>query len=187
MADFIDAEGFRANVGIVLMHADGRVFLGRRIGNRGWQFPQGGIQRGEDLERALFRELHEEIGLAPHAVQIVACTRDWLHYRLPASLVRRNQRPLCVGQKQRWFLLRLVHDVEGFRFDYTHEPEFDQWRWADFWEPLREVIEFKRKVYERMLHELGIAAFPAGLPPYPAWWGAVVLNSAQASPARDSF
>jgi putative (di)nucleoside polyphosphate hydrolase len=174
MSDFIDAEGFRANVGIVLMHSDSRVFLGRRVGNRGWQFPQGGIRRDEPLEAALFRELYEEIGLGQEDVEIVGRTGDWLRYRLPARLVRRHQQPLCIGQKQRWFLLRLRREPSNFRFDQTAEPEFDQWRWADFWDPLREVVEFKRAVYRRMLHELGAAAFPAGLPPYPAWWREVV-------------
>lgn len=183
MSDFIDADGFRANVGIVLMHDDGRVFLGRRAGNRGWQFPQGGIQRGEPLEQALFRELHEEIGLVRADVQVVGRTTKWLRYRLPARLVRRHQRPLCIGQKQRWFLLRLLRHQTDFRFDHTEQPEFDQWRWTDFWEPLREVVDFKRKVYERMLHELGMTAFPSGLPPYPAWWSEVA-PSVTAAAAR---
>ena len=181
VTDFIDADGFRANVGIVLMHDDGRVFLGRRIGNRGWQFPQGGILRGEAPEQALFRELHEEIGLAQGDVDVIGRTSNWLRYRLPARLVRRNQRPLCIGQKQRWFLLRLRREPEAIRFDHTDQPEFDQWRWADFWDPVREVVDFKRKVYQRMLHELGAAAFPTGLPPYPGWWSDCV-----AAPRRPS-
>ena len=177
MTDLIDAEGFRANVGILLMHQDGRVFLGRRAGNRGWQFPQGGILQGEPLEQALFRELHEEIGLQRADVQIIGCTTDWLHYRLPTRLVRRNRQPLCIGQKQRWFLLRLARSDADFHFDQTPQPEFDQWRWSDFWEPLREVVDFKRTVYERMLHELGVVAFPLGLPPYPPWWGDIAPSA----------
>ena len=169
--DQIDRYGYRANVGIVLMHDDGRLFLGRRIGNRGWQFPQGGVRRGEPLEQALFRELKEEIGLDPGHVDIAASTRNWLRYRLPARFVRREQSPLCIGQKQRWYLLRLRSvDDPRFRFDHTPEPEFDQWRWADFWDPVREVIPFKRPVYLKALHELGSSAFPDGLPPYPQWW-----------------
>lgn len=177
MSDYIDASGFRANVGIVLMRDDRRVFLGRRVGNKGWQFPQGGIQRGEAPEEALFRELHEEIGLTPADVRVLGRTTGWLRYRLPARLVRRHQQPLCIGQKQRWFLLQLLQDREEFRFDHTAEPEFDQWRWSDFWDPLREVVDFKRQVYERMLHELGGRAFPQGLPPYPAWWQDVAPSS----------
>ncbi len=170
MADLIDRDGFRANVGIVLMHDDGRLFIGRRTGGKGWQFPQGGMRRGEAAEESLFRELHEEIGLSSGDVRIVAQTRRWLRYRLPARFVRRESLPLCVGQKQRWYLLRLQHADPKFRFDLTGEPEFDRWRWVDYWQPMREVIYFKRNVYNRALHELGAVAFPDGLPPYPDWW-----------------
>jgi putative (di)nucleoside polyphosphate hydrolase len=180
MVDLIDAEGFRANVGIVLMHDDGRVFIGRRTGGKGWQFPQGGVRRGESPEESLFRELHEEIGLSSEDVRIVAQTRRWLRYRLPARFVRRDSKPLCIGQKQRWYLLRLRHADPQFRFDLTGEPEFDRWRWVDYWQPIREVIYFKRKVYTRALHELGVVAFPSGLPPYPDWWHA----DTGATPAR---
>lgn len=176
--DHIDRDGFRANVGIVLMHDDGRVFLGRRIGGRGWQFPQGGIRRGEDVEEALFRELREEIGLGPEAVVVVAETRSWLRYRLPPRYLRRDSLPLCIGQKQRWFLLRSLASEPAVRFDHTAEPEFDQWRWAGYWEPVREVIHFKREVYGRALHELGGRAFPGGLPPYPQWWASVGASRA---------
>jgi len=171
MTDVIDSQGFRANVGIVLMHDDGRVFLGRRVGGRGWQFPQGGMRQGEDAEAALMRELQEEIGLAPEDVTVVGRTDRWLRYRLPAKFVRRHQHPVCIGQKQRWFLLKLAREDVHFRFDLTGEPEFDEWRWAGYWEPVREVIRFKRPVYRRALHELGALAFPGGLPAYPEWWG----------------
>jgi len=184
MADMIDRDGFRANVGIVLMHDDGRLFIGRRTGGKGWQFPQGGVRRGETAEESLFRELNEEIGLSSEDVRIVAQTRRWLRYRLPARFVRRDSKPLCVGQKQRWYLLRLRHAEPQFRFDLTGEPEFDRWRWVDYWQPIREVIYFKRRVYTRALHELGAAAFPGGLPPYPDWWhqeaGAVPARAASA-------
>jgi putative (di)nucleoside polyphosphate hydrolase len=170
MSDVIDRDGFRANVGIVLMGDDGKLFLGRRPGGRGWQFPQGGMRRGESAEESLFRELHEEVGLKPADVQLLGVTARWLRYRLPARYVRRDQRPLCLGQKQRWFLLRLATDEKGIRFDLTGEPEFDRWRWVDYWQPVKEVIYFKRPVYVRALHELAPLARPEGLPPYPTWW-----------------
>ncbi len=169
--DYIDREGYRANVGIVLMHGDGRVFLGGRRGGRGWQFPQGGIRHGESPDAALYRELREEIGLEPADVQLIGKTRGWLRYRLPQQFVRRDSEPLCIGQKQRWFMLRLLGPESSLRFDTTDQPpEFDRWRWADFWEPVREVIFFKRRVYARALHELGELVFTEGLPPYPEWW-----------------
>jgi putative (di)nucleoside polyphosphate hydrolase len=170
MSDVIDRDGFRANVGIVLMGASGKLFLGRRTGGKGWQFPQGGMRRGESAEESLFRELHEEVGLKPSDVELLGVTSRWLRYRLPARYVRREQRPLCLGQKQRWFLLRLASDEADIRFDLTGEPEFDRWRWVDYWQPVKEVIYFKRPVYVRALHELAPLARPDGLPPYPAWW-----------------
>jgi len=169
MGDLIDRDGFRANVGIILMQDGGQVFIGRRPGGKGWQFPQGGMRRGESAEEALFRELTEEIGLTDAHVAIVGQTSRWLRYRLPSRFVRETT-PRCLGQKQRWFLLRLKSSAPEFRFDMTAEPEFDRWRWVDYWQPIREVIYFKRTVYTRALHELGRYAFPGGLPPYPAWW-----------------
>jgi putative (di)nucleoside polyphosphate hydrolase len=165
MSDVIDTEGFRANVGIVLMRGDGSVFLGRRARGGGWQFPQGGMQTGEAPEQSLFRELHEEIGLTSSDVELVGATQEWLRYRLPARYVRREQLPLCIGQKQRWYLLRLRQGAAKFAFTATTEPEFDQWRWS-----VREVIFFKRPVYVQMLRELAALAFPQGPPPLPAWW-----------------
>jgi putative (di)nucleoside polyphosphate hydrolase len=170
MTDLIDTDGFRANVGIILMLHE-QVFLGRRTGGRGWQFPQGGVRRGESLEQALYRELEEEIGIAKADVTLLGQTDRWLRYRLPARYVRRNQQPLCIGQKQRWFLLSLKRADAAFDFTRTEQPEFDQFRWTGYWEPVKEVIYFKRAVYARALNELVDLAFPRGQPPpRPPWW-----------------
>src|ERR1700689_1792055 len=119
MNDVNDSDGFRTNVGIVLMRGAGEVFLGRRMGGRGWQFPQGGVREGEALEAALFRELHEEVGLQSTQVELTASTARWLRYRLPARYVRRHSRPLCIGQKQRWYLLRVRSPGVQFALDLT--------------------------------------------------------------------
>ena len=181
MSDVIDRDGFRANVGIVLMADTGKLFLGRRTGGKGWQFPQGGMRQGESPEESLFRELHEEVGLTSADVNLLGATTRWLRYRLPARYVRREQRPLCLGQKQRWFLLSLKSDEKDIRFDATGEPEFDRWRWVDYWQPVKEVIYFKRPVYVRALHELAPLARPEGLPPYPAWWARHARRGAEQS------
>jgi putative (di)nucleoside polyphosphate hydrolase len=170
MTDHIDSEGFRANVGIILANADGKLLLAGRIGNKGWQFPQGGMLVGETEEAAMYRELHEEVGLGPEDVEILGLTRDWLRYRLPDRYVRRGSKPLCIGQKQRWFMLKLLGPEDRVRFDRCDSPEFDRWRWVDFWKPVNEVIYFKRRVYASALHELGPHVFPDGLPPRPRWW-----------------
>jgi putative (di)nucleoside polyphosphate hydrolase len=114
--------------------------------------------------------LHEEVGLVVADVEILGCTRDWLRYRLPDKYVRRGSKPLCIGQKQRWFMLKLLGAEERVRFDRCENPEFDRWRWVDFWKPVNEVIYFKRRVYASALHELGPHVFPDGLPPRPRWW-----------------
>ena len=183
MSDVIDQDGFRANVGIVLMH-HGQVFLGRRAGGRGWQFPQGGMRSGESLEQAVYRELEEEIGIDESAVELIGQTEEWLRYRLPRRYVRRNQRPVCIGQKQRWLLLLLKKQEVAFDFRRTPQPEFDRWRWVPYWEPVREVIYFKRPVYVRALTELARLAFPSGeSPPLPEWWDEVTARSAGAAAA----
>ncbi len=175
MSDHIDSDGFRTNVAIVLMRGE-RVFLGRRTGGRGWQFPQGGVRLGEKPEQALYRELDEEIGVAASSVELIGQTAGWLRYRLPPRYIRRNSRPVCIGQKQRWFLLRLTASEITFDFGRTSEPEFDQWRWAEYWEPVREVIYFKRPVYAHALGELAPLAFPQGPPPLPPWWAQVTAR-----------
>jgi putative (di)nucleoside polyphosphate hydrolase len=186
MSDVIDRDGFRHNVGIVLMH-EGQVFLGRRTGGRGWQFPQGGMREGESAEEAVFRELAEEIGVERGSVALVGSTAEWLRYRLPRRFIRRNQHPLCIGQKQRWYLLRLTDEDVRFNFGRTAEPEFDRWRWATWWEPVREVIYFKRPVYASALTELAALAFPDGeRPQLPNWWDKVTARGARQATASAS-
>ena len=156
----IDVEGYRANVGIILRNADGKLLWARRIGQDAWQFPQGGIREDETPEEAMYRELFEEIGLDNDDVNVVGRTRDWLRYRLPRRHLRHYSKPLCIGQKQVWFLLNLVAAESKVRFDATDEPEFDYWRWVDYWRPLDEVVPFKRRVYELALSEFAPLVFP---------------------------
>lgn len=151
----IDSEGFRPNVGIIVINNEGQVLWARRVGGKdAWQFPQGGINLGETPEQALYRELYEEVGLKKEQVRLLASTRGWLRYRLPKRLVRRNSEPRCIGQKQKWFLLRLEAPESSISFDNGYKPEFDHWRWATYWHPLTKVVSFKREVYRRALLEL---------------------------------
>ncbi|MCH7829331.1 MAG: RNA pyrophosphohydrolase [Proteobacteria bacterium] len=168
--DWIDPEGYRANVGIILANSDNKLLLGGRIGAKGWQFPQGGMLEGEESVDAMYRELHEEIGLVKADVELLEVTRGWLRYDLPDKFIRRHSKPLCIGQKQRWFILRLLCNADAVRFDRCDKPEFDRVRWVDFWRPVNEVIYFKRRVYASALYELGPAVHPDGLPPRPRWW-----------------
>ncbi len=169
-SDFIDSDGFRANVGIILSNESNQLLLAGRIGSKGWQFPQGGMLQGESVEEAMYRELSEEVGLTEDDVAVLGVTDEWLRYRLPKKYLRHRSKPLCIGQKQRWFALRLQCPEDRVCLDSSDTPEFDRWRWVDFWRPVNEVIYFKRRVYARALHELGPYLCPEGLPPQPGWW-----------------
>ncbi|MDR3323294.1 MAG: RNA pyrophosphohydrolase [Zoogloeaceae bacterium] len=150
----LDREGFRPNVGIILCNAKNEVFWGKRIREHAWQFPQGGIKRGETLEDAMYRELHEEVGLRPEHVVILGRTKGWLRYEVPTQWIRREWRGSYRGQKQIWFLLRLVGHDNDISLRASSHPEFDAWRWHPYWVPLEAVIEFKRGVYTQALEEL---------------------------------
>lgn len=150
----IDSEGYRANVGIILTNGNGQVLWARRLGQNAWQFPQGGIRRDETPEQAVYRELNEEVGLQANDVRVIGSTRQWLRYRLPKRMIRYHRRPVCIGQKQRWFLLRLTGSESAVCLDHSEAPEFDDWRWVSYWHPLKEIVFFKRRVYEQALREL---------------------------------
>ena len=150
----IDRDGYRPNVGIIICNWKNEVFWGKRIKEHSWQFPQGGIKAGETPERAMFRELHEEVGLSSGHVKILGRTRDWLRYEVPEQWIRREWRGNYRGQKQIWYLLRLVGRDCNVHLRASEKPEFDAWRWNDYWVPLEAVIEFKRDVYQLALNEL---------------------------------
>ena len=150
----LDREGFRPNVGIILLNAQNEVWWGKRVREHSWQFPQGGIKYGETPEQAMYRELEEEIGLRAEHVKIVGRTRDWLRYEVPDHFIKREIRGHYRGQKQIWFLLRMCARDNDVNLRLTDHPEFDAWRWHEYWVPLDVVIEFKRDVYQRALQEL---------------------------------
>ena len=150
----IDRDGYRPNVGIVLSNWKNEVFWGKRVKEHSWQFPQGGIKPGERPETAMYRELKEEVGLNPQHVRILGRTRDWLRYDVPEQWLRREWRGNYRGQKQIWFLLRLVGRDCDVSLRASRKPEFDAWRWSEYWAPMESVIEFKREVYQKALEEL---------------------------------
>jgi len=153
----IDEAGLRANVGLIVSNNRGEVLWARRRNNsQAWQFPQGGIQKGETPEEAMYRELYEELGLQASDVRCLASTQQWHSYWLPEQYIRRQVKPLCIGQKQKWFLLRLLSDESRVRLDEHEKPEFDIWRWVDYWYPLTEVVAFKREVYQAAMTELKV-------------------------------
>lgn len=157
----LDREGFRPNVGIILLNSNNQVWWGKRLRENSWQFPQGGIKHGESPEQAMLRELEEEIGLHPKHVEIIGRTRDWLRYEVPPQFIKREVRGHYRGQKQIWFLLRMLGEDSDINLKYTSHPEFDGWEWHAYWVPLETVIEFKRDVYKKALRELSKHVKPA--------------------------
>ncbi len=150
----IDSDGYRANVGIILCNQKAQVMWARRIGQNAWQFPQGGIGENENADEAMFRELWEETGLRQSDVSLLASTNSWLRYKLPRRYIRKNSSPLCIGQKQKWFLLELQADEKEFDLEASGKPEFDHWKWVDYWHPVENVVFFKRRVYQCALAQL---------------------------------
>ena len=150
----IDRDGYRPNVGIIICNRKNEVFWGKRVKQHAWQFPQGGIDPGETPEVAMYRELHEEVGLQPQHVEILGRTRDWLRYDVPDHFIKREVRGHYRGQKQIWFLLRMVGRDTDVNLRISEHPEFDAWRWNEYWVKVDTVVEFKREVYRQALSEL---------------------------------
>ncbi|AKD37950.1 dinucleoside polyphosphate hydrolase [Pasteurella multocida subsp. multocida OH4807] len=155
----IDFDGYRPNVGIVICNNDGQVLWAKRYGQNSWQFPQGGINDNESAEQAMYRELFEEVGLSPKDVKILYVSKHWLRYKLPKRLLRYDTKPICIGQKQRWFLLQLVSDEKNINMQSSKSPEFDGWRWVSFWYPVRQVVSFKKEVYRKAMKEFATVLF----------------------------
>lgn len=150
----VDRAGYRLNVGIILVNELGHAFWGKRQGHDAWQFPQGGLIHGETSLEAMFRELREEVGLDKNDVEILGSTKRWLKYRLPKQYLRYGSDPLVIGQKQKWFLVKLIQSEQKIRLDLSDSPEFDSWRWIDYRESPNEVIFFKKQVYSQAIKEL---------------------------------
>lgn len=156
----IDQEGMRLNVGIIIMNAKQQVLWAKRTASKdAWQFPQGGMLNGESPEQAMYRELAEELGLQKHEVELVAVSGHWFKYLLPKQYRRYDKKPLCRGQKQKWFLLNLLVEDDCVNVHAQEHPEFDSWCWVDYRYPTNHVISFKRDVYVSVLNEFESIVF----------------------------
>ena len=150
----IDRDGYRKNIGIILCNSKNELLICKRIKENSWQVPQGGFEKNESSENAMFRELFEEIGLQKNDIAILGKTKKWLKYDLPKKYQRKTNNQLCVGQKQIWFLLRLISNDQSINLCTSKNPEFDAWEWVSEKKPLEIVISFKKNVYIKALNEL---------------------------------
>lgn len=155
MSGIINSEGFRLNVGIVIINDKSQVLLARRHAGYKWQFPQGGIEIDETEEEALFRELQEEVGLASHQVEIVKKSQFWYSYRLPNRFLRPHIPGTIknIGQTQKWFLLRMLVEESEICLNVHEHPEFDEWGWFDPSVSVEQSIYFKKSVYRSVIDE----------------------------------
>ena len=143
---------YRPGVGIMLINGAGWVFVGKRVDRveEAWQMPQGGIDGNETPILAAMRELLEELGTAN--VEVVAECSRWLQYELPSSLQGRAWDGRWLGQRQRWFLMRLVGDDSEINVA-TEDPEFSAWRWIAPERLVELIVSFKRQIYLDVLEE----------------------------------
>ena len=150
----IDIDGYRPNVGIIIINDEKKVLLAKRLNENAWQFPQGGINDKESTEDAMYRELKEEVGLSHKHILVIEKTKGWLRYDVPKNWIRNNSQQRYKGQKQVWFLLKFVGEDTDIFLRNTTKPEFDDWKWVSYWAPLEEVVDFKKSVYKKALSEL---------------------------------
>ena len=145
---------YRSNVGIMMVNEKGYVFVGQRLDNNqdAWQMPQGGIDAGEDPETAAYRELLEETGVKKQDVRFVASSSQWLSYDLPEDLIPILWNGKFRGQKQKWFLVKFLGEDRDINIATEH-PEFSKWKWISKENLLKEIVPFKKSVYENVLKE----------------------------------
>ena len=145
---------YRENVGIMLINDQNMVFVGQRLDNYqdAWQMPQGGIDSGENVEDAAFRELEEETGIVKNLAQIEAVSKDWITYDLPTELISKLWKGRYRGQKQKWFLMRFCGSNKQVNIETSH-PEFAAWKWVVVSELEENIVEFKKAVYRQVIKE----------------------------------
>ena len=147
-------EGYRPNVAMVVINSMNKVLICRRKNTRTWQFPQGGIDKGEDIKKAMYRELSEEVGLSKDDVSLVGQSEGTITYDIPKTIRSKVLGGKFKGQEQKWFLLKLNKDKCEIKLDNEAFPEFDKYEWVSFWQPLNRIVDFKREAYREALSEL---------------------------------
>ncbi|MEP5938842.1 MAG: RNA pyrophosphohydrolase [Erythrobacter sp.] len=152
---------YRPCVGVMLVNRDGKIFVGKRIDHREtwgsdsdfWQMPQGGVDKGEDLQVAAYRELAEETGVSESKASVIAVTKEAIRYDLPDSLMGKLWKGKYRGQEQIWYLMRFAGDDDDIDLA-AHDPqEFCEWKWVDAPEIVELIVPFKKHIYRSVLDE----------------------------------
>ncbi|MEK9649990.1 MAG: RNA pyrophosphohydrolase [Gammaproteobacteria bacterium] len=145
----------RKNVGLIILNHTNELLLCKRKDSTNWQFPQGGIDKGETEEQAAMRELYEEVGIQKSDIHILMISSKWYEYIVPNKYKRKS--PALKGfngQLQKWFLIKFKAEIEPvITFTNDHCHEFDDFKWVSYWYPLGKIISFKKEVYKNIMFE----------------------------------
>ena len=146
--------GYRRCVGLMILNEQKKIFTAQRMDFRSeaWQMPQGGIEIGENLEEAAFRELNEETSLTRSNVNVLSISKSWIKYDLPESLIPQLWNGKYRGQKQKWFLLKFIGQDKHININ-TKTPEFSDWRWSSRADLIKHIVPFKRDTYRKIIAE----------------------------------
>ena len=147
-------EGYRRNMAMIVINNDNKVLICRRRNTQTWQFPQGGIDSNENIQEAMYRELHEEVGLSKEDVNIIGESKKTITYDIPITLRSKVLGGKFKGQDQKWFLLKTIKDDLKINLNNEMIPEFEEFEWVSYWRSLDRIIDFKKEAYRQALTEL---------------------------------
>ena len=149
-----EESNYRLNVGLIIVNTYGKVLICKRKNSNQWQFPQGGIDKGESPIEAAKREIFEEVGIKPSKIKVLGKIKDWVKYKIPKELAKKSfKKKGIVGQKQKWFIFKVKSEA---CISFVNDPdnEFDDFAWVSYWHPIALIVSFKKEVYRNVLAEL---------------------------------
>ena len=149
-----EESNYRLNVGLIIVNNYGKVLICKRKNSNQWQFPQGGIDKGESPIEAAKREIFEEVGIKPSKIKILGKIKDWVKYEIPKELAKKSfKKKGILGQKQKWFIFKIKSEA-CITFVNDPDNEFDDFAWVSYWHPIALIVSFKKEVYRNVLAEL---------------------------------
>lgn len=149
-----EESNYRLNVGLIIVNNYGKVLICKRKNSNQWQFPQGGIDKGESPIEAAKREIFEEVGIKPSKIKVLGKIKDWVKYEIPKELAKKSfKKKGIVGQKQKWFIFKIKSEA-CITFVNDPDNEFDDFAWVSYWRPIALIVSFKKEVYRNVLAEL---------------------------------
>ena len=150
-----NTENYRPNVAIIILNKAGQILWCKRKDGNGWQFPQGGLDKGESPLEAIYRETQEEVGLERKDIRIIKETQEWFNYKVPEDRLPkyfRFKNSKFIGQTQKWFLAEILCEDYRINLNASSPIEFVDWTWSSYWHPLNGGVDFKKATYRKVLN-----------------------------------